>query len=485
MKIKQLIQRISVLSLKGDDEKDIIDFSFDSRKIEKNSLFIALKGTQMDGHAFIDIAIEKGAIAIVCESLPVNLQEEITYILVEDSATALAYIAANFYENPARSLKIIGITGTNGKTSTATLLWQAMNDLGYKSGLISTIKYMIGTEERPSSHTTPDPKQLHACFAEMLEMGCEYCFMEVSSHALVQKRTEGIPFHIAVFTNITHDHLDYHGTFAEYIKAKKILFDTLPASATAILNGDDRNASIMVQNCTAKVQYFSLRKMADIKGKILDNTFEGLQLEINGVEAWFRLVGSFNAYNLLGVFAVMTHLGIEPEACLRALSVIPGVNGRFEVLNHPNMKITAIVDYAHTPDALKNVLNTIHDINQTQGKIITVVGCGGNRDKEKRPKMAQLAASYSHTVILTSDNPRKEDPNEILKEMYAGVSAELKKKVMQIENRKEAIGVAIRLAQPHDIILIAGKGHENYQEIHGIKHHFDDKEVVKEYFEIR
>ncbi|MFN0203230.1 MAG: UDP-N-acetylmuramoyl-L-alanyl-D-glutamate--2,6-diaminopimelate ligase, partial [Bacteroidia bacterium] len=387
---------------------------------------------------------------------------------------------ANFYDNPAKKIKIIGITGTNGKTSTATLLYKCFNELGYKSGLISTISYRIGEVEYPSSHTTPDPKQLHRCFAEMYEADCEYCFMEVSSHALVQGRVEGIPFCVALFTNITHDHLDYHGTFAEYIKAKKLLFDGLGKDAVAILNADDRNAKIMVQNCAAKAKFFALQKLTDYHCKIIENTFEGLLLSIENQEVWFRLVGSFNAYNLLGIYAVMKELGIETEDAFRVLSSQTGASGRFETFYFPNEKITAIIDYAHTPDALKNVLHTISDINQTRGNILTVVGCGGNRDKEKRPQMAKIAAEISNQVILTSDNPRFENPTDILAEMYAGISLDLKRKVMQIENRREAIGVACRLAKANDIILIAGKGHETYQEIQGIKHPFDDREMVKE-----
>lgn len=475
-----LLKNISTINIIGKSDIPITDFDFDSRKIQKDSLFVAVNGTQTDGHKFIEIAIEKGATAIICEEMPAVLHENVCYIQVKDSAAALGRVAANFYDNPAEKLKVIGITGTNGKTSTATLLWACFNQLGHKSGLISTIKYMIGEEERSSSHTTPDPKQLHRAFAEMWDAGCEYCFMEVSSHALVQKRTEGIPFQLALFTNITHDHLDYHGTFAEYIKAKKLLFDNLDKDIPAIINADDRNALIMVQNCKGQIHRFSLSKNTEYRCRVLENTFEGLLLEINGKEVWFRLVGRFNAYNLLGVFATMKELGIEEETALAVLSAQPGVQGRFEAVYSPEKKITAIVDYAHTPDALKNVLDTITDINQTKGKIITVVGCGGNRDKEKRPKMAEIATEMADSVILTSDNPRFEKANDILADMYVGVSADKKKKVMQIENRKEAIRVAVRLAQAYDIILIAGKGHENYQEIEGVKYPFDDKEIVTE-----
>lgn len=481
--LTKLLKNINTIQIKGKINLEISDFDFDSRKIQNNSLFIAVKGTQADGHKFIENVIEKGAIAIICEDLPEKLQETITYIQVKDSAAALAIVSANFYDNPAEKLKVVGITGTNGKTSTATLLWRAFNQLGHKSGLISTISYQIGLEERSSSHTTPDPKQLHKAFAEMWDAGCEYCFMEVSSHALVQKRVAGIPFCLALFTNITHDHLDYHGTFLEYIRAKKLLFDNLGKGIPAIINADDKNGATMVQNCKGKVHYFSLSKNTEYRCRVLENTFEGLLLEINKKEVWFRLVGRFNAYNLLGVLATMMALGIEEEEALQVLSAQAGVHGRFEAIYNPKQQITAIVDYAHTPDALKNVLETITDINQTKGKIITVVGCGGNRDKEKRPKMAKIAAEISDSVILTADNPRFEKAADILADMYAGLSADLRRKVMQIENRKEAIGVAVRLAQSNDIILIAGKGHENYQEIEGIKYPFDDKEVVNSYFQ--
>lgn len=481
--MKKLLQNVSIIETIGNKDIDITDICFDSREVTEGCLFMAVRGTQSDGHQFIDIAVEKGAVAILCEQLPAVIHEHICYVRVEDSAEALAFVCANFYGNPAHSLVMVGITGTNGKTSTATLLWRCFNQMGKKAGLISTISYMIGMEEKKSSHTTPDPKQLHKAFREMVDAGCEYCFMEVSSHALVQKRVVGIPFKMALFTNITHDHLDYHGTFVEYIRAKKILFDTLSKTATAIVNIDDKNGLVMVQNCKATIKHFSLRKLSDYRCRVVENTFEGLQLEINGVECWFRLVGSFNAYNLTGVYAIMCELGIESDEALQVLSGQPGVNGRFEALYSKDGKITAIVDYAHTPDAVKNVLSTITDINQTRGKVITVIGCGGNRDKTKRPKMAEIATEMSDTVILTSDNPRNEDPQVILAEMYAGVPVEMRRKVLQIENRKEAIHTAIRLAQAYDIILVAGKGHETYQEINGVKHDFDDKKVIREWFE--
>ncbi|MBX7240671.1 MAG: UDP-N-acetylmuramoyl-L-alanyl-D-glutamate--2,6-diaminopimelate ligase [Bacteroidia bacterium] len=481
--LKKILQNVKYQIHSGSTEVEITDFCFDSRQARIGSLFIALKGTQTDGHQYIGVAQSAGAVAVVCEDLPESFAEGVTYIQVEDSAAALAFISANFYGNPAAKLRITGITGTNGKTSTATLLWKCMNELGYKSGLISTISYKIGMEERASSHTTPDPKQLHRIFAEMVEAGCVFCFMEVSSHALEQKRVEGIRFEVAAFTNLTHDHLDYHLTFAAYLKAKKKLFDNLDNKATAIINADDKNGNVMVQNCKANVLRYSLQRETDFRAKVLENTFEGLLLDINGTEVWFRLVGRFNASNLLAVYAAMTALGIESEAALSVLSAQKGVSGRFEAIYSPDGSITAIVDYAHTPDALKNVLDTINEINQTRGNVLTVVGCGGNRDKTKRPVMAKIAAENSNTVILTSDNPRFEKPDEILAEMSAGVPLELKRNVFQIENRKEAIGVAVRLAKPADIILIAGKGHETYQEIEGVKYPFDDKETVKNYLD--
>jgi UDP-N-acetylmuramoyl-L-alanyl-D-glutamate--2,6-diaminopimelate ligase len=408
----------------------------------------------------------------------------VTYVQVPDSEAALGTLAANFFGRPAEKLNLIGITGTNGKTSVATLLHSLFNQLGYMSGLVSTIRYLVGKEAYPASHTTPNPIVLHRMFAKMVEMGCEYCFMEVSSHALVQQRTVGLDFSIAVFTNITHDHLDYHGTFARYIQAKKLLFDNLSKDATALINLDDRNARVMVQNTRGRVRTFALRQMADYRARIVDNTFEGLHLEIDQQEVWVQLVGSFNAYNVLSAYAVALELGLEKDEVLRKLSSLGGIEGRFESVRAPKTGLTAIVDYAHTPDALKNVLTTIVDVNQNhqQGKVITVVGCGGDRDREKRPKMSRIAAEHSDQVILTSDNPRSEPPEEILKEMEAGLSLEQKIKALTISDRKEAIRTAVRLAQPQDVILVAGKGHETYQEIQGVRHPFDDREVLRETF---
>ena len=482
MQLKSLLREVPVESIHGATDLEIKDFHFDSRKIEAGGLFIAIVGTQADGHTFIEVAIRQGAHAVICETLPSVMAAAITYVVVSDSQTALAQVAANYFGNPADKLTLIGITGTNGKTSIATLMHSLFNEMGYMSGLVSTIQYMVGKEVYPASHTTPDPRQLHSMFAEMVETGCEYCLMEVSSHALVQQRTRGIAFRMAVFTNITHDHLDYHGTFAEYIKAKKKLFDNLKPEAQALINLDDRNGRVMVQNCKAEVKTYALKRMADYKARILENTFEGLQLEIDQRETWFRVLGSFNAYNLLAAYAAAVELGLDAEEVLKRLSMLPGVEGRFQAIRAKHKEIMAIVDYAHTPDALKNVLETIKDVNQARGKVITVVGCGGNRDQEKRPKMAKIASQLSDQVILTSDNPRFESPADILKQMERGVELEQRRKILTIENRKEAIKVAAKLAQNWDIILIAGKGHETYQEIEGVRYPFDDRQVIREAF---
>ena len=486
MLLQQLLNGIAIKQSLGSTEVEVKDFFIDSRQIGPETLFVATIGTNVDGHQFIEKAIASGANAIVCEQLPQETQDSITYIVVKNSQEAFAKIAATFFGNPAQKLTIIGITGTNGKTSVATLLHSLFHRLGFMPGLVSTIRYLVGNEEFPASHTTPDPKQLHRMFAQMVELGSEYCFMEVSSHALVQQRTLGVPFRVAVFTNITHDHLDYHGTFAEYIKAKKLLFDNLDKDACAIINTDDRHAKVMVQNCQATVKTFAVKRMAAYRARILDNTFEGLQIRINDREAWFRLVGSFNAYNLLAAYAVARELGFEQEEILQKLSLVARVEGRFESLRAPQTGKTAIVDYAHTPDALKNVLQTIKDVNQNhmQGQVITVVGCGGNRDAEKRPKMAKIAADLSNKVILTSDNPRDEEPQSIIDQMEKGIPLDQKFKVMQIVNRREAIKVAVQLAQPQDIILIAGKGHETYQEVKGVRQPFDDREEVRKAFDL-
>lgn len=475
--LQEILYKAPILEIRGDISREIDDFHFDSRAIKPGSLFVAVRGTQTDGHKFIDNVIAQGAVAVVCEDFPETMPEQVTWVKVKSSAAALADISANFYGNPAAEIQVVGITGTNGKTTTATLLHKLFNAMGHKAGLLSTVAIKVGDEELPATHTTPDPKQLHANFRRMADAGCRYCFMEVSSHALMQERVRGVPFAGAVFTNITHDHLDYHGTFQAYIQAKQRLFDQLGSSAWALTNLDDRNGQIMVQNSKAARYTYGIKKVGDFKAKVVENTFEGLLLDLNGKEVWFRLIGSFNAYNLLAVYAAASLLGFEDEQILLELSRIEGVNGRFQTLRANG--ITAIVDYAHTPDALKNVLDTIRDIRTNDGRVITVVGCGGNRDKTKRPIMAKIAAELSDQVLLTSDNPRFEEPGAILDEMEAGLGPVLKRKALRIESRKEAIAVACRLAQPKDIILVAGKGHETYQEIQGVKHPFDDREELK------
>lgn len=481
-KLQDILYKSPLMEVSGDLGIGIREFDFDSRKIGPGDLFVAMRGTQADGHNYIAKAVAQGAVAVVCEELPEERKEGVTWIKVADSAEALAFIAANYYGNPAEELKIVGVTGTNGKTTTASLLWKLFNALGYKTGLFSTVAVYFGEEAIPATHTTPDAKQLHSIFRQMVDDGCEYCFMEVSSHALVQKRAAGLPFAGAFFTNITHDHLDYHGSFREYINAKKILFDGLSRSAFAITNADDKNGNVMLQNSHAKRKSYGLKKMADYKARIVENTFEGLQLEIDEKEVWFRLIGSFNAYNLLAVYAVACELGMEQEEILLELSRLEGPEGRFQRVQSPDLSLTGIVDYAHTPDALKNVLHTIRDIRSGEGRIITVVGCGGNRDKDKRPVMGQIASELSDLSIFTSDNPRNEEPGAILTEMMAGVGISRRRKVMQVENREEAIKVACNMAQAEDIILVAGKGHETYQEIQGVRHPFDDRVVLLETF---
>lgn len=480
--LKDILYKCPLLEVRGELETNISDFFFDSREVVADSLFVAVRGTASDGHSFISKAIDQGAIAILCEDFPAEMAENVIWVRLADAALSLSYVAANFYGNPAEKLKIVGVTGTNGKTTTATLMYELFMAMGERSGLLSTVVVKVGETEIPATHTTPDAKQLQRTFELMVKAGCNYCFMEVSSHALVQKRVAGVKFAGAVFTNLTHDHLDYHGSFKNYLEAKKILFDQLPSDAFALVNVDDKNGLVMQQNTKARKVGYGINRMADYKGRIIENTFEGLQLDLNGREAWFRLIGSFNAYNLLAVYAVAMEMELDEEEFMQELSNISGVNGRFQTMHIPGSKITAIVDYAHTPDALKNVLETIRDIRGGGGKIITVVGCGGNRDKEKRPVMAEIAVRLSDQVVLTSDNPRFEEPAEILKEMVAGVPITGKRKVMTIENRKEAIAVACRLAQPEDIILVAGKGHETYQEIKGVKHPFDDRQVLAETF---
>ncbi|MDX2305212.1 MAG: UDP-N-acetylmuramoyl-L-alanyl-D-glutamate--2,6-diaminopimelate ligase [Microscillaceae bacterium] len=478
-KLQEIIKNLAIEIVQGDLEMEIPSLHFDSRKIEHGALFVAVKGLQTDGHLYISQALVRGAKAIFCEDLPEHLQEGICYLRSNQTARHLGQMAANFYGNPSHRLKVVGVTGTNGKTSTVTLLFRLFRRLGYHVGLLSTVQNQINEEVLPTDYTTPDAVEIQSLFTEMLRRGCTYCFMEVSSHALIQERTSGIEFSGAIFTNITHDHLDYHGTFDNYIRAKKKFFDELSQSAFALVNLDDKRGAVMLQNCQASVQKtFALHAMADFKSKIIENTIQGLLLHIHEQEIWFRLIGDFNAYNLLGVYAAASLCGEDPDAILTELSALTPPPGRFEQIGS-DRGITAIVDYAHTPDALKNVLETISELRNSEQKIITVVGCGGDRDKTKRPIMAQIAVTYSNQVIFTSDNPRTEEPMQILKDMLDGV--EDKEKVLVIENRREAIERACQLAQHKDIILVAGKGHENYQEIQGIKYPFDDKAVLKEY----
>jgi UDP-N-acetylmuramoyl-L-alanyl-D-glutamate--2,6-diaminopimelate ligase len=452
--------------------------------VSKGSCFIAIKGTATDGHAFIDKALQNGASVIVCEFLPAALKAGITYIEVENSTTAAGLISHNFYEEPSAKIKLIGVTGTNGKTTIATLLFKLFSALGYKCGLISTVQNQIGNTIIPATHTTPDAVSVNALLKQMQDDGCAYVFMEVSSHAIHQHRIAGLHFAGALFSNITHDHLDYHKTFDEYIRVKKMWFDNLSSSAFAISNGDDKRGAVMLQNTAAKKYLYSLKTLADFKGKILDNSITGLHLLVNDVEVHFRLIGEFNAYNLLAVFGAAICLGEDKNEVLQVLSNLDGAEGRFDYTISAKEKLIGIVDYAHTPDALLNVLATIKKLKQGNEQVITVVGCGGDRDKTKRPVMAEVACEYSDKVILTSDNPRSEDALEILKDMQAGVNVAAKKKVISIADRREAIKTAVSLAQKEDIVLIAGKGHEKYQEIKGVKYDFDDKKVLNEMFEL-
>ena len=476
--LKDILYKVSLTATNGDMERRVSDVVFDSRKVIENAAFVAVKGTQVDGHDFIRVALEKGATTIICEQLPAVLAEGITYIQVVDSAKALGIIAANFYGNPSEKIKVVAVTGTNGKTTTVTLLHQLFVRMGYSTGLLSTVENKINETILPATHTTPDAVSVQALLRKMVDDGCTHCFMEASSHAIVQERIAGLKLAGAVFTNITHDHLDYHGTFEEYIKAKKKLFDELSKDAFALVNGDDKRGSVMVQNCRGTLQTFGLKTSADFKGKILSNTIEGLEVEVNGKQIWFRMIGAFNASNLLGVFGTAVLLGEDEDEVLRELSAIKGAKGRFDRIHIGG--ITAIVDYAHTPDALDNVLKTINAIRTGNEQLITVVGCGGNRDKTKRPTMAKIAVSESSKAIFTSDNPRFEEPGDILKDMQAGVGPTDFRKTLTIEDRREAIKTALMLSQKGDIVLIAGKGHEDYQEIKGVKHHFDDAEVVTE-----
>lgn len=479
MILSELLHNVQIIETIGSTDLEISAVEFDSRKIQSNSLFVALSGTQVDGHDFISKSIDSGAIAIVCEKKPAELNPEVTYLVVENSSIALGIIASNLYGNPTEKLKLIGITGTNGKTTTATLTYHLLEALGYPTILVSTIRILIHGIEIPSSHTTPDILTLNKIFSEAVDSGCEFAVMEVSSHGIHQNRIAGLHFQLGVFSNITHDHLDYHQTFAEYIKAKKQFFDQLPKSSMALTNIDDKNGIVMLQNSPAKRYSYALKTDADFKAKILENQFEGMLLLLDGKEFWTPLIGQFNAYNLLAVYSIARLLNFEQEEILTQLSTLKNVDGRFQSFISEG-GIVAIVDYAHTPDALENVLNTIQNIRTRNEKLITVVGCGGDRDKTKRPEMAKIASAQSDLAIFTSDNPRSEDPEIILEEMEAGVEPQNYKKTLKITDRKEAIKTALKLAEKNDIILIAGKGHETYQEIKGVKHHFDDVEITKE-----
>ncbi len=482
MVLKEILYKVALEIVYGSTKVEVKNIHFDSRKIESNDVFVAIRGSVSDGHEFIEKAITLGATVIVCDTLPNNLLPNITFVKVKDTNTALAYIAANFYSNPSEMLQLVGVTGTNGKTTIATLLYQLFTKAGYKVGLLSTVKIMIAEVEYKATHTTPDSLSINYYLNAMVKNGCQYCFMEVSSHGIHQKRTEGLQFVGGVFTNLSHDHLDYHPTFAEYRDVKKSFFDNLPKSAFALSNIDDKNGMVMMQNTKARKLSYALKTYADYKAIIIENQLSGLLLKINEQEVWVRLIGNFNAYNLLAIYGVAIELGIEKLEVLRLLSELESVSGRFQfIVSITN--ITAIVDYAHTPDALENVLSTINDIRTRNEQLITIVGCGGDRDKTKRPIMANIASEMSDKAILTSDNPRTENPDTIIAEMEAGITAVNYKKYMAITDRKQAIKTACQLAQPNDIILIAGKGHETYQEINGVRHDFDDMQIVKEILE--
>lgn len=485
MKLSELLKNVKPITVHGDIDIDIKGVNIDSRKIENGHLFIAMKGTQVDGHKFIDKAITLGATAILLEDMPETLEDKVTYVQVKSTEEDAGKVATLFYGDPSKKLKLVGVTGTNGKTTIATLLYEMFREFGYKVGLLSTVCNYIDDKAIPADHTTPDPIELNRLLGDMVAEGCEYAFMECSSHAIQQRRISGLDFTGAIFTNLTRDHLDYHKTFENYRNAKKMFFDDLSKNAFAITNADDKNGMIMVQNTKATIKTYSIKRMADFRAKILECHFEGMYLEIDGKEVGVQFIGKFNVSNLLAVYGAAVMLGKKPEDILVALSTLKSVNGRLEPIQSPE-GYTAIVDYAHTPDALENVLAAIHEVLDTKGgHIITVCGAGGHRDKGKRPLMAQEAVKQSDTVILTSDNPRDEDPQAIINDMLAGLDTKQKKKVLNIVDRKEAIRTAAMMAKKGDVILVAGKGHENYQEINGVKHHFDDHEVIREIFGIK
>ena len=477
--LDKLLQGVEVRSLVGDGTVAVGRLEFDSRKVVPGTLFFATRGTQADGHAYIPAAVAAGAAAVVCEELPAERPAGVTFVQVPDSTVALGQVASAFYGHPSRRLKLVGVTGTNGKTTTATLLYRMFRRLGYKAGLISTVVYCVDDREIPSTHTTPDSIRLNAMMAEMVEAGCDYCFMEVSSHSLVQHRTAGLAFVGGIFSNITHDHLDYHKTFAEYIRAKKLFFDGLPAGAFALTNADDRNGMVMVQNTKATVKTYALQSFADFRCRIVETLLDGMLLNLDGSEVWVKFLGRFNAYNLTSVYATALLLDARRDEVLRILSDLTSVDGRFEPI-HSKEGVTAIVDYAHTPDALQNVIGTINESRKKDQRLYVVVGCGGNRDATKRPEMAKIAVDGSDMAVLTSDNPRLEEPGAIIEQMKSGL--EPGARYLAITDRREAIKAAVALARPGDIILVAGKGHETYQDVGGVKHHFDDREEVRAAF---
>lgn len=484
MLLQDVLYKVAIRSVAGSTSAEVNDVQIDSRKVKKGAAFIAVKGAAADGHQFIEKAIENGAVAIVCEKMPEAINETVVYVQAENSAAAAGYMASNFFGKPSEQLKLVGVTGTNGKTTIATLLYKLFTRLGYKCGLLSTVENMIGQRVVPATHTTPDAISLNALLRQMVDEGCAYVFMETSSHAVHQHRVTGLQYAGGIFSNITHDHLDYHKTFDEYIRVKKSFFDSLPSSAFAISNADDKRGTVMLQNTNAKKYFYSLKSMADFKGKILDNSLNGLLMTVNEVEVNFRLIGEFNGYNLLAVYGAAICLGEDKQEVLTALSELTGAEGRFDYQVSAKERVIAIVDYAHTPDALLNVLATIKKLKKGFEQVITVVGCGGDRDRTKRPVMATVACEHSDKVIFTSDNPRSEDPGQIIKDMEEGLAPAYKRKYISIVDRKEAIKTAISLAKEEDIILVAGKGHEKYQEIKGVRNHFDDKEEVKEFFEL-
>ena len=481
MKLQELLKNIKPSVIEGNTDIEISGVNIDSRKIREGHLFVAMRGTQVDGHKFIDKALESGAKAVLCEEFPQDKKDGICYILVDSTEDAVGKVATLFYGDPSKHLKLVGVTGTNGKTTIATLLYNMFRKFGYKVGLLSTVCNYIDDRAVPADHTTPDPIELNELLSEMVKAGCEYAFMECSSHAIHQKRIGGLRFTGGIFTNLTRDHLDYHKTFENYRNAKKAFFDGLPKTAFAITNADDRNGMVMVQNTKATIKTYSTCQMADFRARIIEMHFAGMYLDIDGHEVGVQFIGKFNVSNLLAVYAAARMLGKQPEEILVAMSTLHSVNGRLEPIQSPD-GYTAIVDYAHTPDALENVLNAIHEVLNGKGKVITVCGAGGNRDKGKRPLMAQEAVRQSDRVIITSDNPRFEEPQDIINDMVAGLNKDEMKKVITITDRKEAIKTACMMAQKGDVILVAGKGHENYQEIKGVKHHFDDKEVLHEIF---